>query len=60
MSTRSSKHSDQFTRAPTIITDGNHVAKMTSLILGDAFEDVDEVVCGASAGEDDNTAGLSP
>lgn len=52
--TWTTKHAYQLRRAAAVVADGYHVAERALLILPDRLEYVDEVVCGAAAGEDDD------
>lgn len=60
MRTGATKHSDEFARTPAVITDGYHVAQWAFPVLGDAFEDIDKIVCSATAGENNDAARRRP
>ena len=52
------KDSDQLARRPAVVADGHDIAQGAVLGAGDAVEDIDEVVCGAATGEDNNATGF--
>lgn len=52
--TWSAKHAYQFRRAATIVADGYNIAQRALLIFPDRLEYVDEIVCSAAAGENDD------
>ncbi len=48
------KDSDQLARGAAVVADGHDIAQGAVLGAGDAVEDVDKVVGGAAAGEDND------
>jgi hypothetical protein len=56
--TWTAKDADQFRGASAVVTDRNYVAEWAPLVFSHSLEDVDQIVCSASTGEDNNTFGF--